>query len=524
MNGYMAGGIASGIAQASQNIQRGMLQAQEIKNRKELQATQQQQQTKQFEQESNLKYMQLQQMQMQLKQLTDINTKKETYSGYDAYRASNGDVKYLNQMIKNPEIRKHMNGVNGIYKLDTSSQEDRALLKKIGLTDEQIDSEGFDQTRYVKTTRDGQAPGTFDVVDLYGAYAKTGYMNTMRKEEIDDLTLKAKQLQVKQQEMQVGSAEEWLKNNPTKTYQDYLQEGKTESKQTITNASLKDEYANLEVKASKNELTPDEKIRHKVLNKLFSTDSDEKRQILTRGMEITDKYKDKLFDESTEISNDDILNAKLYAQQAGIHPDTKDNRELKDQFNTVKTGRRLVDEVMKLDDEELSRGMLDTGIQNLRKLLSDKSFKELSPEEQKKTLKSINMNTKLGMFLAKYIKSISGTAVAQSEYDRLSGLFSGSAFENTAALKEGVKTFVDELDTQFRDSAQTSLLDNPSTTLDLVKRYKELNKGKPKEVVKETEQISEEKTTNGPKVGDIVSGYKYIGGNPSEPTSWEEVK
>lgn len=494
MNGTRtrAGAIGTGVARAAENIQKGLLSAYDIKQRRELQAKEIKrqdikdiQQQESFESGEKVKDLQIQNMNLQIKKLTNENTKKETYSSFDAYRHSGGDVKYLNSALKNENIKRLMNGVNGMYKLNTTSEEDISLLNKIGVSAEDIADEDFDKARYIKVTRDGNAPGAYDIIDLYGAYAKTGYMNTMRKEEIDELTLSSKRATTRkteagaaQEELETESAEGWLQANPDKTYQDYLnlkQSATSITSGRITTASLKSEYADLQVEQSKGALTKDSEVRLQVLDRLFKTDSDEKREILKTGMEITSRYKGKLFEKDTNITDDDILNAKLYAQQAGIKPDAKANRDFKEEFNTIRHGRRLVDDVIALKDEELSRGIVDTGIKAITKLLGDKSFRELSKENQAKQLKTIEMDTKLGMFLAKYIKSISGTAVADAEFTRLTNLFSGSAFNNVQTLRQGVVTFVQELDKNFKDSAQTNLIDNPSTTLDLVKRYRELD-------------------------------------------------
>jgi len=488
MNGIKAQAIGSGIERAAQNIQRGVLGAYDIKTRRELQEQGKQrtdiidaQRTAQFASSEQLKDLQIQNMNLQLKKLTDESTKKETYSSFDGYRHSGGDVKYLNSALKNENVKRLMNGVNGMYKLNTTSEEDISLLNKIGVSAEDISDEGFDPTRYVKVTRDGSAPGAYDIVDLYGAYAKTGYINTMRKEEIDELTMSAKKAATRksealagQEELETESAAKWLESNPTKSYQDYLNIKKTASTR-ITTASLKSEYADLQVEQSTGDLSKENEIRLQVLDRLFKTDSDEKREILKTGIGITAKYKGQLFEEAMEITDDDILASKLYAQQAGIKPDAKVNRDFKEEFNTVRHGRRLVEDVIALKDEELSRGIVDTGIKAVTKLLTDEGFKKLSKEDQAKQLKTIEMDTKLGMFLAKYIKSISGTAVADAEFTRLTNLFSGSQFNNVQTLRQGVVTFVKELDTNFKDSAQTNLIDNPSTTLDLVKRYRELD-------------------------------------------------
>ena len=82
-------------------------------------------------------------------------------------------------------------------------------------------------------------------------------------------------------------------------------------------------------------------------------------------------------------------------------------------------------------------------------------------------------NTKTGSFLAKYIKSISGTAVAEKEYDRLANVLQGGgSFENIQTLKQSFSTFGMDLDRDMRSSFEANYLDNTSTVLDLTKKYK----------------------------------------------------
>lgn len=539
-------GLAGAISGISQGLNQGLMNSYNIRKDTQKMAQQQQlfdRQMTSYDKQDTEKDLQIQQMQLQLKDLQNKQTKQDTYDAFSGYRAS-GDTKFLNQAIKNnPKLK----DLSGVARFDSVHPEaDKNLLETSGITEHQY---GADPNRYVKiTTPDGD----IKITDMNAAYAVTGYLNTLKKEELDDLTLRSKKAQTTLNELKVGDAEQWLKDNPTKTYTDYLTKaqatksasvkdmdflnwkklpgnsnktyseynnlGKTSSTR-MTSANLKDEYANLRVLDSEGKLDKPESVRLKVLHELFSTDNDEKRDILKTGMGIVDKYygEGNLFNQ--DISKEDIINTKLYAQQAGIKPDSKPNQDLKDQFITLKIGKRLDKEVSELKDDEISRGIIDTGIQKVSKLLGDETFKKLSDADKAKALKSIEMKTKLGKFLAKYINGISGTAVAEQEYNRLSELFSGSNLENTEALKQGVKTFVRELDKEFRNTAKTSLLDNPSTTLDLVSKYKKLGFKEP-EQIKEPEQQS----NNGPKVGDIMDGYKFLGGNPADQNSWEQVQ
>ena len=401
--------------------------------------------------------------------------------------ASGGGTYSLNRIAKDPDLRKTFGNYTSYSMQDnvlmgTKLLEDGST-KVVPVPKEQL-------TQWLIGTGVQQELDA-DVELKAKTKADTEYKEAQTSGKIAD---------TQQQTLETQNATTWLQNNPDKTYTDYKNQGKTNS---MTTASLKNEYANLRVGESNGSLTKDQTNRLGTLTQLFSTDNDEKRKILTEGMTIVDKYKGKLLDGDTNITDDDITNAKLYNQQSGIKPDTKSNRELKDQYNTVKNGYRLVNDIADLKPEELSQGMADTGIQELKKVLSDTAFESLSTEDKEKALLKIKTSTKLGMFLAKYIKSVSGTAVAEAEYMRLSELFSGNSFDNIQTLRAGVNTFVGELDTQLKDTLETSLLDNPATALDLAKRYKSIHKPMPQI------QAPKKKPANFVKPTDLTSAINY---------------
>ena len=426
-------------------------------------------------------------IQMQLKLQQNQMAAKDLDLATDAL-VTNGNYEEFNKVVKsNPTIKEKLQanyGVSSIRPIDWNNKEDIKELTKKGLSIEDISR--MDDEAKAGISKAFYMADNGQLTSLDSFIQQTGYINRATSDKVEAYVGMKEQLanigkRLSTDQVEAESADAWLEANPDKTWNDWVKQQQEGGKEeTITNAGLKSEYADLRTKKTNGELSKDEEIRLDTLDKLFSTDNDEKRKILEKGLEITKKYKGNLFD--AEIADEDIVNAKLYAQQAGIKPDTKANREFKDQFNTLKQGKRLTEEVNKLKDEEISRGLLDAGVQKLQTMLSDKAFKSKSPEEKAKVLKSIEMKTKLGKFLASYIKSISGTAVAEAEYKRLADLFGQDVLTNTQTLKTAVNTFVGELDEEFKNMAKTSLLDNPSTTLDLVKRYKELG-GKDNKVV-----------------------------------------
>jgi len=391
---------------------------------------------------------------------------------------SNNDYERFNRTIKNNPILqdkfKELYNTEYIRPIDFNSDIDRRQLKALGVEPNLLDEQGIDGIRsnFYMTSNS-------ELVSLPDFVKDTGYVKRMTTRELDNYVSTLDKLSKIGQkptlnEIKAEDALQWLQANPDKNFIDYENLNRQEA--APSSASLKDEYVNLQVAAANGTLDKDNSVRLKVLDKLFSTDNDEKRQILSSGLEIVDKYKDNLF--NSDILKDDIIAAKLYTDQSGMKVDTKTSTELKDQYNVLRNGKRLYDEVSALKDEELSRGLYDVGLQKVKQLFSDDTFNSNSPEEKAKILKSIDMNTKLGMFLAKYIKSISGAAVSDSEFARLRDLFNGSILNNTQTLKAGVHTFVAELDNQFKDVAKTNLLNDPATTLDVVRMYdKDIGKG-----------------------------------------------
>ena len=452
MDGHMAGSIGAGIASAAKEIQRGVLQAYDIRTRRELQAREQRredvlaaQRAGADKQSSELKDLQIQTMQLQLKQLINNNTKKETYEAFSAYRATNGDIKHLNKLFENPEIRKRMGGVTGMYKIDISAPQDRELLKKhLGLTDEVIDSEDFDPIRYVKATIEGQAPGTFDIVDLYGAYAKTGYFNTMRKEEVDELALKTKQAQLRQSKAQAGlkeieveSAGQWLKDNPTKTYQDYLQVGK----QTTSRIERKGQYQRQIDTFDRNNpnATPEERdnyidlvMEKSVFGVAANRDERSVSNLTGNQLEAINLVGSPEYNTKDALRLENAIMASLSSTKRTLVK--KDLVSMKANHKLSMFIERILKET-KAGEVEVDKDI----IANVETYMS-KIFGRDTPQ----ALLNVDFNTASGLLLAQFMKEISGTAVGVEEARRLMNIFQGGDLADEVFVKQAMRKFASE--------------------------------------------------------------------------------
>ena len=395
----------------------------QIRLEREKQLWEQQNQT--FETNSQIDSLKLQQLLQQQKQIA-IKTIRDDGRNALINFGKSGSVVDLNRLVSDPNARKAFGGytnfkMNGKTLYGTMIQKD-GTTRDVPIPREQL-------TKWMITS------GAQESID----------------EQERNIRLQEADIAYKQSQVQKNIA---TVNKPPKP-------------PTITNASMEKRHIDLAIKKENGMLTPDEEIEFKELDRNSKTDLEIKSEYIAKGTDIKSKYRGHLFD--TDISDEDIVNAQMYGQIANIKPDTKENREFKDQFIVLKQGKKLNRMVQNLGEEEIARGIYDSGLQTIKTWIDDGK----KPDE--KMLKTISVETKLGKFIASYIKSISGLAVSDAEYRRLRDLMGGDNWKNTHTLKQAFDGFVGELDSEFKNKAEVSLLDNPHTTLDLVQRYKRLN-------------------------------------------------
>lgn len=512
MNGYIAGGIGAGIAGAAREVQRGVLQAYDIKTRRELQTRQQQreyvldvQRADAAKQSSDLKDLQIQAMQLQIKQITDDITKKDTHAGFDGYRASGGDVKYLNNSIKNPNIRKLMNGVNGFYKVDPEA--DMALLNKIGITAEDIADKDFDSTRYVKATRDGGAPGSYDIIDLYGAYAKTGYINTMKKEEIQEIANKAKLSQSRkveaitaQQELETESAEGWLKANPDKTYQDYMNLKKSTTERRGPTEKLIATYdrENPDATTEERKAYVDKVFESKVYGVAEARETKSAKDLTSNQLAAIDLI------DGTEYSTKEALRLE---NNIMANLDTSKKTLVKDDLKSMKANHKMVVSIDRIlrEDEEGSFKVDKDAVANVETYLR-KIFGEDTPQ----ALKNVDFNTATGALLAGFIKDISGTAASQAEVDRLANIFSAGDLADEVFVKQAMGKFASE----SREANKILKNNNKHYVPESVHRFTTYGETATK-TEKPVDKIEYERTATNPNTGERM-GFRN--------GSWEPIQ
>jgi hypothetical protein len=196
-------------------------------------------------------------------------------------------------------------------------------------------------------------------------------------------------------------------------------------------------------------------LMQKAIDTVFSQDANVK---LPTGKELTETLADakrlKLFKDK-DITKDKVL--------SGI--------------NVVHEANKLSKEIHSLKDEELSKGIQDQGIKAISSYFSDTDFKKLPTAEQEKILKSIKFESKIGNLVSQYIKSISGTAVAEAEYQRLSNLFGTDKLKNIDTMKSALSGWIGSMNTEVNLNIENSKTQNP---FDYMYYKNEMDKAVPK--------------------------------------------
>jgi len=210
-----------------------------------------------------------------------------------------------------------------------------------------------------------------------------------------------------------------------------------------------------------------------VKKQYIESEGDVDREIIDKNSAIVKKHHGNLLNLKNEITNDDIQRVKAYEKKIGYKPNATADKAIKEKYTVLEAHKRVDKLVQSIDNEELARGIVDQPKNWFTGMFSDDAFGGLSKEAKQKRLLSVLTNRRIGNFLAKYIKSISGTAVAEKEYDRLATVLKGgSDLTNIQTLKQSFSTFGVDLANEFNDELKTNLLDNTGTVLDLSKRYK----------------------------------------------------
>lgn len=480
MNNY---GLGAGIAQGLQTFQQGLVQADNIKNNRQLIQMQAEMHSKQMQAmdiSSNMAMLQVEKLQKELEDIKTSRTKDIVFNSIRGYIATS-DITYLNNALKDPSIRDLLEG-RGIIGFESPATLSAETLDKIGYT------QAKDNSIYPVIVVD--TDGNKKVVDLYGTLLASGYANIMSESEKRDLDLKMQNLQVRsieataqQNEINLNLLKKWADKNPNATIVDFL----NAQKPSDTNASealsaMKLEGAMVEDVAIQN--------TDEVLSQL---DSDSNTIVV--GGYAVNKYK------------------AAKALQGDAKPGTEDTNYIDGLYDASKQMQGLYKKF-----ESIDRNAITTGMDKVSKILGV-GWASKTPEEQIKDLNRIQIDSELRTIIAGYIKTMSGAAVTNEERKLFYDTILGGNWSNKDEAMATMRGFISSVNSTLSSRLNSYKDRFPFTYLREKDRLKKVMEFKEGEKPNSDKQVS-----RAPQPGSVVNGYQFKGGNPKDPNNWIKVK
>jgi hypothetical protein len=263
------------------------------------------------------------------------------------------------------------------------------------------------------------------------------------------------------------------------------------STDTISNATavsfLKEDSANEKLwnerkfllkKQDTKGLSTEEKRNLANLNEKLQTDTAIRNEKLELGKNLKDGF---IGGDYTKLNIPNISDIESYENQTNFK-NTANMKLLSDSESTLAVGQRLTTMLDKTKNETINRGVADNIVQTINGLRSDDAFNDMSSEDKAKHLSTVMAKTSIGNALAQYIKTISGTAVADAEYERLSKIFTTGDYNNIQSVRQAVTTFYDDLGFAHEQRLKDNVRAGGSAVLSKLRVHKERfpSKDKPK--------------------------------------------
>lgn len=466
MNEYGAGGFAAGITEGLKTVQQGMLTAESIHASREKRRQQAQEHTASMQQaatKQSSSELQLEQLQLELKEMKGQLAKRDSFQSLDAYRKT-GDAKYLNLARESsPELQKISPDVASFSNLKDYSPE---KLQSLGLTQEMIDQNPGRYT--VLTTKDNRTMA----LDMYAAYAKSGYLAYMDDQDIKEITARTARAQGQAgaigAEKQLADMTAFFEANPNATYAEWqskvaMSDPKTQiditkTKAQITEIEAKTKKALAQAQAALANPGNQRRDSLKQLEDAIAMLNDpntppEKRDALVSWI---DKASTSAGYATQERSLGDLTGERKKALEIvdSSKPDLAQARSIQDQIiadlpatevTKVKAAEKLAETnyntasgVDRLLDNHLTGKLkVDADAVANAETWVKKNIGDVNPEVARK----VRFDTEAGMLLAGYIKELSGTAASDAEVQRLTNIFLAGSYADEDAIKESMDAF-----------------------------------------------------------------------------------
>ncbi len=212
-------------------------------------------------------------------------------------------------------------------------------------------------------------------------------------------------------------------------------------------------------------------------------------------------------------------------------------------IKTMKTLYTLSNEFESVSTEDYNGGAINKVVNEFSKQATGEDWANTTVAEKRKLLKTIAMKSKVGMATSQILNSISGTAVSDSEFERIMGILTGGDIDlnNPRVVAEALRASGDTISGENKTSIQGIRSKySPYDKMKLVKMYNSGNIpaiGTPLEKPAEGKG-TDLKTTAAKVIADEAKQAKelgkstyqqWTGGNDKEPTLdegnlWDQSK
>jgi len=196
------------------------------------------------------------------------------------------------------------------------------------------------------------------------------------------------------------------------------------------------------------------------------------------GLDKKGKYiSDAMIDEALKAN---IVNDKRADATKTIR---KDLGSLSNAMSKMGNFRNLVEK------DTYERDVIEKGIDYIRSI-DPTDFSKMSKSQQQNHIDKVFANSYGGQILADYMKSISGTAIADAEYKRLLKIFEGDSWSNKDTYLAAIEGFSEGIEDTVENGAMGIQTDNPVESM-LIRR-----------------QVQESRASRWKKGDPVPEGYK----------------
>lgn len=443
-------GLVQGFNQGMQQVREGMRHTTDTRRAMQEMANKQ----SIYSQTSSMNEMKLEKMEMELKALRKDNAKKSTFESLSAYQET-GDVKYLNEILAIPELAKSFQGVSSWEKLDVNNEAHQGIMAQIGLD---ADTVNADPKRYTVVNKNGKK----HISDIYGAYAKTGYLAKMKQNDLDAIVSSQKKLKVQQEQVQLDT--DTAKYNAAMEYQKAggdMNLWDWDEGRPVTAAGPDRRDTLLQVETAQQSANDARAAYDKNPTKEnFEALQDAKvaEMKLTGGAGLVRHER-----EAAELSQAENVGKQLLAGtplDANVDRSRLENNVLlsdkgkyikkqREEFdskarNVEKTTKLAKDIEAAVNSETVKTGIWDSAKQYLAKITPE-GFHRLLGLSEKEIIEHLKLEGRVGQVVAAYLKDMSGTAASEQEAQRTLNYIVGSKLIQEGYKVELFNTFTNEL-------------------------------------------------------------------------------